>query len=83
MNLPAVAVTPQADQVSKLCPGTSERVAHTELTDKFPKNKARSDGLAVYCRECAAWHQRQWKRKNPDKVKAAKALYRKSGPALA
>lgn len=87
MNLPALppptAPTPQADPVSKLCPGTSERPAHTDLSDKFSKDKARGDGLCVYCRECAAWRQRQWKRNNPDKVRAAKALYRKSGPALA
>lgn len=80
---PLPAPVPQGDQTSKLCPGTSERIAHTEISDKFSKDKARGDGLCVYCRECAAWRQRQWKRNNPEKVKAAKALYRKSGPALA
>lgn len=35
----------------------------------FHKNRARSDGFANYCKECAADNQRQWAKKNPDKLK--------------
>ena len=83
MKIFGIETSPTPCTTSKTCPGTPEQPAHTQLTDMFSRDKARPDGLCVYCKPCMAWRQRQWKRNNPDKVRAAKALYRKSGPALA
>jgi hypothetical protein len=61
----------------KLCPGTRRRGAHTlpADSDHFTRNKARSDGLAVYCKTCSAERQRDWKIANPEKVRVAKRVY--------
>lgn len=42
----------------------------------FAHDKSRRDGLAPYCKVCAATKQREWKQRNPDKVRAAKMKYR-------
>lgn len=62
---------------TKLCPGTATRQPHIlqASTENFTANKARTDGLAPYCRECAAERQRLWKESNQSKVKAARKRY--------
>ena len=42
---------------------------------EFSKNAQNRDGLAYYCRVCNAAKQREWKKANPDKVKAWKQRY--------
>lgn len=61
----------------KSCPGNRNRKRHQLPADDkhFSRNKSRSDGFAPYCRVCAAEIQREWKRQNADKVKAAKQAY--------
>jgi hypothetical protein len=34
----------------------------------FGRNVCNPDGLSTYCKECSAKKQRQWKKKNPEKV---------------
>jgi hypothetical protein len=41
----------------------------------FGKNSAEKDGIAVYCRQCAAAIQREWKKMHPEKVKAWRRRY--------
>lgn len=64
------------DVVSKSCPGAGAQAAHTEPVSMFAADKSRVDGKAPYCKKCAATKQREWKAKNPAKVKAAKLKYR-------
>lgn len=61
---------------TKSCPGATAQDAHTEDVTAFAGDRSRRDGLAPYCRKCAATKQREWKVKNPEKVKAAKLKYR-------
>lgn len=61
---------------TKTCPGAGEQVTHTEETTLFASDRSRIDALAPYCKKCAATKQREWKRKNPEKVRAAKAKHR-------
>lgn len=61
---------------TKKCPGAGIQVEHVEDTALFASDKSRMDGLAPYCRKCAATKQREWKAKNPDKVRAMKQKYR-------
>lgn len=61
----------------KLCFGDGENQgAHTAAISDFSKDEKREDHLSVYCRVCAATRQRAWKKANPEKVRAAKRLYR-------
>lgn len=62
--------------ITKSCPGAGEQAAHTEPTSLFANDKSRMDGKAPYCKKCAATKQREWKAKNPEKVRAAKMKYR-------
>lgn len=61
---------------TKSCPGAGEQIAHVEETTLFAGDKSRADGLAPYCKKCAATKQREWKARNPEKVRAAKLKYR-------
>jgi hypothetical protein len=64
---------------TKYCFGDGlNQTAHIIAKDKFSKDASRPDGLAAYCKDCAASRQRQWKHANPEKVKAAKRNYRKN-----
>lgn len=63
---------------TKICYGSPEKPAHVVAKSEFTRDAARDDGLAVYCKACAAARQRAWKHANPEKVKAAKQAYRKS-----
>lgn len=60
---------------TKTCPGAGI-APHTEDASLFAADKSRRDGLAPYCRICAATKQREWKQRNPEKVRAAKIKYR-------
>lgn len=60
---------------TKTCPGAGV-LAHVEETTAFASDRSRIDSLAPYCKKCAATKQREWKQRNPDKVRAAKAKYR-------
>lgn len=44
-------------------------------TDKFGKDKTRSDGLSNYCRECKASYSREFYRRNRRKVLAQHRAY--------
>ena len=59
----------------KQCPGHN-RTPHVALTSEFGTNASRADGLAPYCKLCAASQQREWKRNHPDKVRENKRKYR-------
>lgn len=62
---------------SKICFGDGDaQPQHTADVSDFPQDSRRGDGLSVYCRICAAARQRRWKHANPEKVRAAKKLYR-------
>jgi hypothetical protein len=61
---------------TKSCPGAGTQEAHVEETLVFASDRSRRDGLAPYCKKCAATKQREWKKLNPEKVKAAKLKYR-------
>jgi hypothetical protein len=67
---------PDITVVTKTCPGAKPRPAHTEPVSAFAADKNRPDGLFVYCRKCAAQKQREWRERNPDKVRAARLKYR-------
>lgn len=67
---------------TKACPGAGEQPAHVELVELFAKDKSRVDGLAPYCKKCAATKQREWKALNPDKVRAARLKYRQRAEPL-
>ena len=60
---------------TKKCPGAN-KLAHVEDVSMFAHDKSRSDNLAPYCRMCAAIKQKEWKRRNPEKVRDAKRKYR-------
>lgn len=60
---------------TKTCPGAGI-APHTEDVSLFASDKSRRDGLAPYCKVCAATKQREWKHRNPEKVRAAKIKYR-------
>lgn len=64
---------------AKNCPGSTGQEAHVMPTTAFASDKSRLDGLAPYCRLCAATKQREWKRRNPEKVRAMKNRYRLRG----
>lgn len=70
---------PVIDVASKTCPGAGEQDRHTLPTTMFSPDRSRPDGLAPYCRPCAAVKQREWKARNPEKVRAAKMKYRANG----
>jgi hypothetical protein len=59
----------------KRCPGTKTQQPHTEDYAEFSDSTTRPDGKAAFCRHCAAEVQREWKRANPEKVKAARIAY--------
>jgi hypothetical protein len=61
---------------TKSCPGAGIP-AHVEAVDLFASDKSRIDGKAPYCKICAAVKQKEWKKRNPEKVRAAQAKYRK------
>lgn len=61
---------------TKRCPGAGEQIAHDEDVGLFSKDASRADGIAPYCRKCAATKQREWKKRHPDKVRAMKLKYR-------
>ena len=63
---------------TKICHGSADQSMHSVAKDKFTADKTRDDGLAVYCKSCAAARQRAWKHANPEKVIAAKKAYRES-----
>lgn len=54
---------------TKSCPGASGQIEHVELVEMFASDRSRRDGLAPYCKKCAATKQREWKAKNPEKVR--------------
>lgn len=41
----------------------------------FGRNRQTPDGLAYYCKSCAAIRQANWAEKNPDKVKQSREAY--------
>jgi len=43
--------------------------------ENFSPNKSRNDGLAVYCRRCAAARAAVWRAKNQEKVKQQRKVY--------
>jgi hypothetical protein len=71
-----VTTIPVFTEATKHCPGSTGQEAHVEPTTLFASDKSRTDGLAPYCRKCAATKQREWKQRNPEKVRAAKTKYR-------
>ena len=68
---------------AKHCPGAGEQQEHVEDASLFSRDSSRPDGLAPYCRKCAATKQREWKKRNPEKVRAMKAKYRSRAPLAA
>lgn len=64
---------------TKACPGATGQVAHVVAASLFAGDRSRPDGLAPYCRACAATKQREWKHRNPEKVRAMKNKYRLRG----
>lgn len=62
---------------TKACPGNPpDQQPHVEDVSMFSRDRSRKDGMAPYCRTCAAARQRAWKQAHPDKVRAAKQKYR-------
>lgn len=61
---------------TKSCPGAGEQPSHVEELSLFASDKSRIDGRAPYCKKCAATKQREWKARNPEKVRAQKLKYR-------
>lgn len=45
---------------------------------EFGRNSARPDGVHIYCRACSAELAREWRRANPEKVRARKRAYDKT-----
>jgi hypothetical protein len=68
--------------VSKQCPGAGEQKQHVEDAGMFASDRSRTDGLAPYCRKCAATKQREWKARNPEKVRAQKLKARERASAV-
>lgn len=44
--------------------------------EEFPRNRARPQGRAFYCRPCGSARTQLWKRDNPEKVAAQRARHR-------
>jgi hypothetical protein len=69
-----------SDNIGKMrrtCPGHATQPPH-ELVNSlanFSPNKSRNDGLAVYCRRCAAARAAVWRAKNQEKVKQQRKVY--------
>ena len=63
---------------TKICHGSADQPAHVVAKDQFTADKTRDDGLAVYCRSCAAARQRAWKHANQEKVRESKRRYRET-----
>lgn len=61
----------------KTCPGAGAQAQHTIPIELFSSDRSRPDGLAPYCKICAATKQREWKARNPDKVRAMKLKHRR------
>lgn len=69
-----------SDNIGKMrrtCPGSAIQPPHELINslENFSPNKARNDGLAVYCRRCAAARQAAWRSQNQDKVKQSRKKY--------
>lgn len=47
----------------------------TKPLEAFGRNRQTPDGLAYYCKDCAAKKQAQWVERNPEKMRQAKAKY--------
>lgn len=68
--------------MTKRCP----RCGETKPTAEFHKNKARKDGIAPYCKDCARvynqekQYQIKWQKKNRDKVYGYNAKWRERNP---
>ena len=63
---------------TKVCPGYGDTDEHVLPVSEFGKNRARVDGLCVYCKRCAALVQKTWKKAHPEQVRAAKRAYREA-----
>jgi len=61
---------------TKICPGAGKQKRHVCEHTLFSSDRSRTDGMAPYCKDCAAEKQRQWKHNNPVKVREAKKKYR-------
>ncbi|REE72138.1 hypothetical protein C8E05_1526 [Rhodococcus wratislaviensis] len=40
----------------------------TKPLEEFPKNPLMRDGRGSWCKECNAEYQREWRKRNPEKV---------------
>jgi hypothetical protein len=49
----------------------------------FHRDRARPDGLAAYCKECARQSARRWRKANPDKVREVSRRYYAAHPEKA
>jgi hypothetical protein len=62
---------------TKFCFGNgADQGPHIVDESLFTRDSRRDDGLAVYCKFCAATRQRAWKHSNADKVREAKRAWR-------
>lgn len=60
---------------SKVCPRCGQEKPLTEFGRN--KNRAKYDGLSVYCKACLRFHGRIRRQKNPDAVRAYHREYRR------
>jgi hypothetical protein len=68
----------------KRCMGDGDKqLSHVVNQSEFGPDTKRNDSKCPYCFKCAASRQRQWKHRNPEKVKAAKREYRQKQKLLA